>query len=418
MTPQAADPSGDGGPSGVDFTDVIVAHTDDLLIFSIDLGTVVNLQSQPALALTVSAGGPELRYDFAGRGGTLGDEPVTHLEIGLVSLPTVTSGRFEIALRRDAAAGDARLFVEGAPVSLSFADPGPGGDTVPAFTYAWDNPAREVEIHSPDRPAGSIRLVTYNVLNEGVLSTLRTEHFGRILAALDPDIIVFQEIENRAAASVEARIEEWLGGEWYAVKQADVVTVSRYPFVEGWTDTLRPLHARIFPVMVEVDGRRLVVFNAHLFCCAEDEGRQVQADGFAAFVRDQVPAGTPFILAGDLNLVGDARQLATLLAGDIFDEATFGLDAAPDADGTALADLLPRHLDAPQTYTWFDAGSDFAPGRLDFVIYTDSLLTATGFVFDPSGLPADLLAVLGVLADDGIEASDHLPVVVDFAWLP
>jgi exonuclease III len=41
-----------------------------------------------------------------------------------------------------------------------------------------------------------------------------------------------------------------------------------------------------------------------------------------------------------------------------------------------------------------------------------------GFVLDSTLLPADLLDVLGVRAHDTLEASDHLPVVVDFAFLP
>jgi endonuclease/exonuclease/phosphatase family metal-dependent hydrolase len=407
----------------VDFTNISVAHTDDLLVISIDLGKIVNLQSHNAVALTLSAGGPELQYDISERGGTLSGgpltgEPVSHADIGLVSMPTVTADRFEIALRRDAGLGDVHLFADGAPVTLAIADPSSGGDVAGPFTYAWDNPAPVPAPLMPDRPEGRIRLVSYNVLNDGVLSSLRADHFQRILTALAPDVIVFQEVENRAAAAVEAQIEDWLGGDWFALKQADLVTVSRYPFVEGWTDTQEPLHARVFPAMIDVDGRALIVFNAHLFCCDENKGRQEQADGFAAFVRDLLPEGVPFLLAGDLNLVGDAGQLATLLAGDIFDEAAFGPDAFPDTDGTSLADLLPQHLAGPHTYTWFDPGSNFAPGRLDYVIYADSLLTATGFVFDPNDLPADLLDALGVRAHDGLEASDHLPVVVDIAFLP
>jgi len=416
--PQALDPAGDGGVSGVDFTEIAVAHTDDLLVIAIELGKVVNLQSEPALVLTLSAGGPELRYDFAERTGALGDERATHVVIGLASNPTVTSDRFEIALRRDAAAGDTRLFVDGAPVTLSFADPNPGGDLAGPFNYAWDNPAPAPAPLSSEQAAGTIRVLSYNVLNDGVMSSLRDDHFQRILTALDPDVIAFQELENRAAATVEARIEEWLGGDWHARKQADLVTVSRWPFVEGWPETHQPLHPRIFPAMLDVDGRQLVVFNAHLFCCAEDAGRQDQADGFAAFIREHAPEGVPFILAGDLNLVGDARQLLTLLTGDILDEDVYGPDSPPDADGTSLADAVPRHLLSPHTYTWFDPVSAFSPGRLDYVIYTNSLLTATGFVLDSTLLPPELLETLAIRAHDTLEASDHLPVVVDFGFLP
>lgn len=418
IEPLVRDPSGDGGVSGVDFTGIAVAHTGTDLLIYVTLGATVNLQSEPALALTLSAGGQELHYDFAARGGSAGGSPVTHAGLGLVTLPTTSSDRFEIAIRRDASAGGQPLFVDGAPVSIALADPNPGGDEVPAFSYTWDDPALPVSPLGVERPNGAVRLVSYNVERDGVLDSRRAEQFGRILHALQPDIIAFQEVNNRSAASVEARVEEWLGGDWFALKQADLVTVSRYPFIEGWADSTQPLDERVYALMVDVEGQPLLVFNAHLFCCGEDEGRQDQADGFAAFVRDTAPPGTPFVLAGDLNLVGRAEQLVTLLQGDILDEGEYGPDAAPDWDGTPLADLVPRHLFTAHTFTWRDAGSDFAPGRLDFVIYTDSLLTATGFVFDPAELPAAMLDALGVLPTDALDASDHLPLVVDLVFLP
>lgn len=411
--PLAVDPAGDGGSSGIDFTTISAMHTATDIVILVDLGRAVNLQSEPALVLTVSAaGGPTLVYDLAGRRGAIDGETVYHEDIGLVAQPTVTSDRFEIALRLDAEPTGEPLFPAGVPVSISLADPNPGGDTA-AAAYAWDHPALPVTPLLTDRPAGSVRIVSFNVLRDGVLDSRRTDYFGRILTALQPDVIAFQEVNNRAAGSVEAQVEEWLGGDWFARKQADLVTVSRFPFIDDWTENFRPLDERIYAQMVDIAGQPLIVFNGHLFCCDADEGRQEQADGFAAFNRDHVPAGTPFILVGDLNLVGDAAQLHTLLTGDILDEAGYGSDHAPDFDGTPLADLVPRHLYSAQTYTWWDAGSDFAPGRLDYAIYTDSLLEATGFVFDPSELPDELLAALGVEAGDAVGASDHLPVVVD-----
>ncbi len=417
--PGYMDPAGDAGPSGVDITGISVVHTDSELIINIDLRKVVNLQSEPALAMSLFTGnGPELEYDFGAREGRVDGLPVGHADIGLVTLPTVTSDRFEIALRTDAVVHGDALFPPGAPVTLSFFDPNRNGDTVAPIIYSWDRPAAAVEPLGMERPEGALRLVSYNVERDGVLDSRRTDHFGRILKALQPDVIAFQEINNRSASSVEARVEEWLGGDWFALKQADLVTLARYPFVEGWTDTFRPLDERVYAQMIEVEGRRLLIFNAHLFCCDENKGRQEQADGFAAFLRDMAPEGVPFVLIGDLNLVGDAAQLHTLLTGDIVDEQVYGVDSAPDWDGTSLADLVPRHLNSAHTYTWFSAGSDFAPGRLDFAIYTDSLLEAAGFVFDPSELSANMLAGLGVLADDAVEASDHLPLVVDLFFKP
>ena len=106
---------------------------------------------------------------------------------------------------------------------------------------------------------------------------------------------------------------------------------------------------------------------------------------------------------GDLNLVGSKQPLHTLLEGDIADEDRFGPDFTPDWDGTPLAGLLVRHANSRMTYTWSDATNSYAPARLDYFIYTDSLLDAGGFIFDTSEMPKDLLETLGQGATTGGE---------------
>jgi hypothetical protein len=93
----------------------------------------------------------------------------------------------------------------------------------------------------------------------------------------------------------------------------------------------------------------------------------------------------------------------------------YGVGAPPDWDGTAWADALPRQTHDPFTYTWRDDGDgNYPPGRLDFLLYSDAVLSLEhGFVLRSEALPADVLAASGMLADDTGEASDHFPVVCD-----
>ena len=64
----------------------------------------------------------------------------------------------------------------------------------------------------------------------------------------------------------------------------------------------------------------LLVINAHMSCCDNDNDRQEQADDFVNFILDAKSTGgiidlaneTPFVLCGDLNLVGFSQQLQTL----------------------------------------------------------------------------------------------------------
>ena len=68
--------------------------------------------------------------------------------------------------------------------------------------------------------------------------------------------------------------------------------------------------------------------------------RQDQVDQLAAWIAQEtaadgdVPYNTPVVYGGDLNLVGYAQQLTTLLTGDVQDEATYGAGGPPDWDGT------------------------------------------------------------------------------------
>ena len=98
-----------------------------------------------------------------------------------------------------------------------------------------------------------------------------------------------------------------------------------------------------------------------------------------AFVRTARNGGiitpdSPMIILGDMNLVGLAQQQRTLLTGDIVDENRFGSDFAPDGDGSALADLKPPVTGLPMFFTWYNSQSPFSPGRLDYIVYTDSVL--------------------------------------------
>jgi endonuclease/exonuclease/phosphatase family metal-dependent hydrolase len=420
--PHTLDSTGDSGKSGLDILEISLAHSATHLFIHVKLNRPINLQSDRALYLTLNTDAdpePDLYYDFGNRAGAFEGRPVTQFDLGLVTLPTHSSDEFEIAL--------SRTLFETDSLSLTLKDPAPtGGDTAPdqgfipyTFTASPDPNLPPLPLEKPD-PA-HLRLVTWNMRRDGMFDQDRAPAFQHILTALQPDLIAFQEVYNRTAKSVQVKLEDWLGAPWYTVQVGDLVLASRTPFVEDWTDTYQPLTAaRTFPVMVEINGARLILFNAHLSCCDADAERQEQVDRVIAFLRDaQFDRNTPLIFVGDLNLVGDTAQLTTLLTGNIADETQFGPDHLPDWDATPLADLTPRQTHTPFAYTWRDDRDTFAPGRLDYILYTDSLLTPTqSFVFFTAILPPALLAQYGLEPGDSLLASDHFPVVVDFLLTP
>ena len=79
-------------------------------------------------------------------------------------------------------------------------------------------------------------------------------------------------------------------------------------------------------------------------------------------------------VVGDFNIVEGLDPLNTLIDGNIFDQSTYGADSPPDWDGSSSLDARPLHnIVGPDDYTWRNDSSQFDPGRLDYVIYTDSV---------------------------------------------
>jgi len=124
---------------------------------------------------------------------------------------------------------------------------------------------------------------------------------------------------------------------------------------------------------------------------------------------------------GDLNIVESLDPLNTIITGNIFNEATYGADSPPDWDGTSLADAHPLHNGVgPDDYTWREDSSIYDPGRLDYVLYTDSVVsTPTRFLLNTTTMTPAQLAATGLQALDSANSPgnfDHLPLVIDFRF--
>jgi len=295
-----------------------------------------------------------------------------------------------------------------------------------------------------DRPhASDLRVVTYNVNFDKIfpdVDVVRAEKFQRVLKALDPDVLNLQEIREKSAADVTAllnAIEPRPGGEtWYAYQGWTNVIVSKYPLSLTADHTVPRGQRELALALVDLPDERfhfdLYAINNHFKCCggtANDPQRQQQADAIANWIRDarslggeiDLPPGTAIVLAGDLNPVGGAQPLATLLTGDIAGESTYGPDLRPDWDDTDLTDARPlQNAVGPDDYTWRDDNGPYPPGRLDFIIYTDSVIEAAHqFVLNTTTMTDEELVKarlerFDVTLDLVGKNFDHLPVVVDF----
>ncbi len=447
-----SDPAGDQNSGNTDFGNVWATNDERFFLLRIQLGEEINLQDLNSITLyldtdnNASTGiqalgiGAELEWTFGTRSGRFvangSTSGIGHASIGVVTAPTVSSTEFEIALNRNALPDGQSPLFPNSEIRFAFQDRGPGGDVIPnesggiAFTFS-DDPLPPVnQIAIAKQHPNSIRILSYNVEVDGIFQLDRQASYTRILQAIQPDIIGFQEIFSHSLQDVENLIETMLpsgsGEQWHVARvQSDNFVASRFPITGafGIQGTSNPEANGAFLIDLRPKfATDLLLLVAHPPCCANNDGRQFEIDAMMAFIRDaKNPGGpltiapdTPIMILGDMNLVGFNQQLQTLLTGNIIN-AQFRPSFAPDWDGSDFGDLIPRAVNLPMSFTWFNEGSSFSPGRLDFMIFSDSVFEPLKqFVLFTPTLPPDTLAKYNLQAPDAIIASDHLPVVGDF----
>jgi len=443
------DPTGDVSTGSIDFGGIKVTNDDNYLFIYTELNKEVNLQSflnatiyidsdnNLATGKIINNIGAELMWNFANKSGyfyvNAGSTLVSQVDIGIITSPTVSSETFEISFELSSKPDGNNFLFPSSRINIAMIDhdngdaaPEPGDSIEYEIKRATGVPYDMRGISKTD--SDHIRFVTWNVHVDDMFVPSLLDEYTRILQAIDPDIITFQEIYSHDLTDVKNIMETILpsemGEEWYTFSEDnDIVLASRYPIIGTWIPN-SPNRAFLVKLKPEYP-KNLLVIGVHTPCCANDAGRQNEIDGVMAFIRDaktqggdiSIEADTPIIIAGDYNFVGDRRQLETMLTGDLDNNSIWGVDFAPDWDGTDLTDAISRHTNTPQTYTWRNDFSSFSPGRLDFIIYTDSAIEIKkSYVLWTGEMLQDSLEAHGLFSDDVDLASDHLPIVADFAF--
>ena len=340
--------------------------------------------------------------------------------------PTHAEDAFELRIDR------AELNLEGGPIVLQIVALDASGD--PVWTrepVRIDLPARAsapvaVDATIPAKPDGAVRVLSWNVLWGSPMAN--PEPFDRVIHALEPDVILLQEWDDRnrdAPPVTEEELEKWFNYHedtpvWSALKGGErgVAIVSRHPLERIETRTLRPDPAddsqvaidrgiRVAAARIRTPAGELVAASLHLKCCGgfggpEDSQRMAEARAIRATIRDAVNARRPamVVVGGDYNLVGSPEPLA-MIADDT------------DSDGSDLVAADTRHLAGRVRFTWRQEGDRFPPGRLDYALVGDAGASiANAFIFDAESIADAALADIGVERSD-TAVSDHLPLVVD-----
>jgi endonuclease/exonuclease/phosphatase family metal-dependent hydrolase len=469
-TPTAEDPRGDTLAGPIDFGGLWLAETPDALWVLLEVSPqAVNLQSmavsvEVAVDLDADArtptgkawGGSEdaplltgadlvIRFspasdDRRGRGrGTaveflrdgvaIGRRDAATLSAaaaGIGAAPSYASERIELRLPR-AVRGVNRnglLFGDSLRIAARAVD-GRGReiDVFPAASHAFSTraaapPRPERGLLSPSLDA--LRTVSWNLENGG--HRTNAGPFSGVLKELSPRLLLLQELSSEDTAEslakwldAHAPVERGSAEPWRVVVSGGRIPVAvafrgAIETVPGLDPVKRPSpggprEMRAIGGIVEFGGRRLLAVSVHLKCCGnigsgEDATREAEAQAIRDAIREAIERNAGdrpiegLVIGGDFNLVGSREIL--FLAGE-------GIDF----DGSDLAEADLPSLDDLSVATWGREESEFFPGQLDFMLFSDaSLALRKGRVADPALL----------LRGGKGNPSDHLPIVADFAW--
>jgi endonuclease/exonuclease/phosphatase family metal-dependent hydrolase len=358
-----------------------------------------------------------------------GDVALSPYDLGITFAPTHANRTVELRVERAPGVAGLETFLAGSRCSLKLVLLSPDGavaDETDAFTHdlaPFERSAASAAPVAVDRARpGDLRVVSWNTRFGALVQNPRLA--GEIVAALDPDILLLQEMTDKDSAEAVAAVlngalpegtnPKWRvtfgrGGGNLRSAVASRHAMERVPQIEPIPYPHQPgRFLRTAGAAVRVGDRRVLAVSVHLKCCgriadSSDVKREVEATAIRAAVlaaHTEDPADA-IIVGGDLNLVGGRRPLEILREGI-------------DVNGSDLAIAGPLRLDARSNATWLDPASAFVAGRLDYLLYADARLgAARSFVFDTHDLDAATLRRYGLERADVRTVSDHLPVVVD-----
>lgn len=244
----------------------------------------------------------------------------------------------------------------------------------------------------------SLRVMTYNIYGARATSPANAadlDAIAEVIRRQNPDFVTLNEVDvftNRTGKDVhQARdLAEKLGMEWHFSKAIDRdggeygdAVLSKYPILEKRSYRLpcaaeQPGEDRSLCVIrVQIDGKDLYVASTHLDHLSGDASRLVQATEIRR-IRDTELEGD-LILCGDLNAIPSSNVIATM--------TSFLTNTGPIDQYTFPSDDPSR--------------------KIDYIMYAP---------IEHFGVQNCQVVSRGDQQVDGVDASDHRPVIADIRF--
>ncbi len=296
--------------------------------------------------------------------------------------------------------------------------------------------------HAGQAQRDTLRIVTYNVLKfPGNAGAERIKYFRTVFRALQPDILVVQELET--ATGLQRLLNETMnidGKDYYdaAPFLNGPDTDSGLIFNRDKVDLLAATSIRttlrdIVEYRLRTGKVYFNIYSLHLKAGQQIENqnqRAREASVLRQYLND-LPPGSAAIVLGDFNLYGTYESAFNILTGEQADNDGRLFDPISAVGTWHNNQLFARiHTQSTRTTVLYDEGS---PGglddRFDMILVTAALLEPRaiwilkdsyaafgndGRHFNKSINEGKNYAVPDSIADALYYASDHLPVVADF----
>ena len=244
----------------------------------------------------------------------------------------------------------------------------------------------------------SLRVMTYNIYGARATSPANAadlDAIAEVIRRQNPDFVTLNEVDvftNRTGKDVHQACDlaEKLGMEWHFSKAIDRdggeygdAVLSKYPILEKRSYRLpcaaeQPGEDRSLCVIrVQIDGKDLYVASTHLDHLSGDASRLVQAAEIRR-IRDTELEGD-LILCGDLNAIPSSNVIATM--------TSFLTNTGPIDQYTFPSDDPDR--------------------KIDYIMYAP---------IEHFGVQNCQVVSRGDQQIDGVDASDHRPVIADIRF--
>lgn len=288
----------------------------------------------------------------------------------------------------------------------------------------------------------TLRVLTYNILNFSGNDTDRLDELRTIIRAIEPDIIVYQEIDDQSGVnnilnqSLLQIDSDWAAAQFMNGTDTDNACFYRPSLVTLVSQRqigtqLRDISEYVFSSSELDEGQVFRMYSAHLKASEGNDNEQrrlAECQVLRGELEDLEP-GSLFMFAGDFNLYSSFEPAYQYL---------LGLEPSPDS---RLLDPINRpgewhnsvtfagiHTQSPRTQSFGGGSTGGMDDRFDFILasaaWIDTIgphvLPETYTSFGNDGLHFNQAVNDGVnqavpdsIADALHAMADHLPVYVD-----